>query len=158
MVLASPHPEIENKWSLVGDGAATLISQLLVRALQYNNKNMVPPFKTGWKKRTSITNSDRTKWTGEGRLADNVESMIIEYFGKEVCSISRKSIEGETSLLLLVGDINSIPISIGIRNSGTQEKTSVTLRSMKEFEGLNELLELIVRFLRKELVYSSSSD
>ena len=144
LVLASPHPEIENKWSLVGDGAATLISQLLVRALQYNNKNMVPPFKTGWKKRTSITNSDRTKWTGEGRLADNVESMIIEYFGKEVCSISRKSIEGETSLLLLVGDINSIPISIGIRNSGTQEKTSVTLRSMKEFEGLNELLELIV--------------
>ena len=158
LVLASPHPEIENKWSLVGDGAATLISQLLVRALQYNNKNMVPTFKTGWKKRTSITNSDRTKWTGEGRLADNVESMIIEYFGKEVCSISRKSIEGETSLLLLVGDINSIPISIGIRNSGTQEKTSVTLRSMKEFEGLNELLELIVRFLRKELVYSSSSD
>ena len=156
--LASPHPEIENKWSLVGDGAATLISQLLVRALQYNNKNMVPTFKTGWKKRTSITNSDRTKWTGEGRLADNVESMIIEYFGKEVCSISRKSIEGETSLLLLVGDINSIPISIGIRNSGTQDKTSVTLRSMKEFEGLDELLELIVKFLGKELVYSSSSD
>ena len=134
------------------------LSSLSYWYVHYNITTKIWFLSNGWKKRTSITNSDRTKWTGEGRLADNVESMIIEYFGKEVCSISRKSIEGETSLLLLVGDINSIPISIGIRNSGTQEKTSVTLRSMKEFEGLNELLELIVRFLRKELVYSSSSD
>ena len=82
--------------------------------------------------------------------------MIIEYFGKESCSISRKSIEGETSLLLLIGNVNNIPISVGIRNSGTQEKTSVTFRSMEEFEGLDELLQLIIRFLTKELVYSSS--
>ena len=156
LVLASPHPEIKNKWSLVGDGAATLISQLLVRALQYDNEDMVPTFKSGWKKRISIIDSDRTKWTGEGKLATNVESMIIEYFGKESCSISRKSIEGETSLLLLIGNVNNIPISVGIRNSGTQEKTSVTFRSMEEFEGLDELLQLIIRFLTKELVYSSS--
>ena len=158
LVMASPHPEIENKWSLVGDGAATLISQLLVRALQYNNENMSPTFKSGWKKRISISDSDRTKWTGDGKLADSVESMIIEYFGQEGCSLSRKSIEGETSLLLLTGDVNSIPISVGIRNSGTQEKTSITLRSMEEFEGLSELLKLIFEFLTKELVYSSSSD
>ena len=158
LVLASPHPEIENKWSLVGDGATTLILQLLVRALQYKNKNMVPSYKSGWKKRTSIIDTDRTKWTGEGMLANNVESMIIDYFGNENCSFSRKSIDGETSLLLLSGNVNKIPVSIGIRNSGTQKKTSVSIRSMKEFEGLNELTELIVEFLTKELVYSSSSD
>ena len=158
LVMASPHPEIENKWSLVGDGAATLISQLLVRALQYKNENMVPTFKSGWKKRISISDSDRTKWTGDGKLANRVESMIIEYFGQKSCSLSRKSIEGETSLFLLNGNVNSIPISVGIRNSGTQDKTSITLRSMEKLEGLNELLELIVEFLTKELVYSSSSD
>jgi hypothetical protein len=91
-------------------------------------------------------------------LANNVESMIIDYFGNENCSFSRKSIDGETSLLLLSGNVNKIPVSIGIRNSGTQKKTSVSIRSMKEFEGLNELTELIVEFLTKELVYSSSSD
>ncbi|MEC7436889.1 MAG: hypothetical protein VYB27_07380, partial [Candidatus Thermoplasmatota archaeon] len=158
LVMASPHPEIENKWSLVGDGAATLISQLIVRALQYKNENMVPTFKSGWKKRISISDSDRTKWTGDGKLANRVESMIIEYFGQKSCSLSRKSIEGETSLFLLNGNVNSIPISVGIRNSGTQDKTSITLRSMEKLEGLNELLELIVEFLTKELVYSSSSD
>ena len=158
IVMASPHPEIENKWSLVGDGAATLISQLLVRALQHHNERMAPTFKSGWKKRTSIIDSDRAKWTGDGKLADSVESMIIEYFGQKNCSLSRKSIEGETSLLLLSGNVNSVPISVGIRNSGTQEKTSITLRSMKDFEGLNELLKLIVEFLTKELVHSSSSD
>ena len=158
IVMASPHPEIENKWSLVGDGAATLISQLLVRALQHHNEKMAPTFKSGWKKRTSIIDSDRAKWTGDGKLADSVESMIIEYFGQKNCSLSRKSIEGETSLLLLSGNVNSVPISVGIRNSGTQEKTSITLRSMKDLEGLNELLKLIVEFLTKELVHSSSSD
>ena len=158
IVMASPHPEIENKWSLVGDGAATLISQLLVRALQHHNEKMAPTFKSGWKKRTSIIDSDRTKWTGDGKLADSVESMIIEYFGQKNCSLSRKSIEGETSLLLLSGNVNSVPISVGIRNSGTQEKTSISLRSMKDFEGLNELLKLIVEFLTKELVHSYSSD
>tara|TARA_Y100000589_G_scaffold318524_1_gene346081 strand:+ start:886 stop:2553 length:1668 start_codon:yes stop_codon:yes gene_type:complete len=158
IVMASPHPEIENKWSLVGDGAATLISQLLVRALQHHNERMAPTFKSGWKKRTSIIDSDRAKWTGDGKLADSVESMIIEYFGQKNCSLSRKSIEGETSLLLLSGNVNSVPISVGIRNSGTQEKTSITLRSMKDLEGLNELLKLIVEFLTKELVHSSSSD
>ena len=158
IVMASPHPEIENKWSLVGDGAATLISQLLVRALQHHNEKMAPTFKSGWKKRTSIIDSDRAKWTGDGKLADSVESMIIEYFGQKNCSLSRKSIEGETSLLLLSGNINGVPISVGIRNSGTQEKTSITLRSMKDLEGLNELLKLIVEFLTKELVHSSSSD
>ena len=158
IVMASPHPEIENKWSLVGDGAATLISQLLVRALQHHNEKMAPTFKSGWKKRTSIIDSDRAKWTGDGKLADSVESMIIEYFGQKNCSLSRKSIEGETSLFLLSGNVNSVPISVGIRNSGTQEKTSISLRSMKDFEGLNELLKLIVEFLTKELVHSSSSD
>ena len=158
IVMASPHPEIENKWSLVGDGAATLISQLLVRALEHRNEKMAPTFKSGWKKRTSIIDSDRAKWTGDGKLADSVESMIIEYFGQKNCSLSRKSIEGETSLLLLSGNVNGIPISVGIRNSGTQEKTSITLRSMKDLEGLNELLKLIVEFLTKELVHSSSSD
>ena len=158
LVMASPHPEKENKWSLVGDGAATLISQLLVRALQYYNKNMAPTFKSGWKKRTSISDSDRTKWTGDGKLADSVESMIIEYFGQKNCSLSRKSIEGETSLLLLTGNVNSIPITVGIRNSGTQEKTSITLKSMKDLDGLSELLKLIVEFLSEKLVYSPSSD
>ena len=158
LVMASPHPEKENKWSLVGDGAATLISQLLVRALQYYNENMAPTFKSGWKKRTSISDSDRTKWTGDGKLADSVESMIIEYFGQKNCSLSRKSIEGETSLLLLTGNVNSIPITVGIRNSGTQEKTSITLKSMKDLDGLSELLKLIVEFLSKKLVYSPSSD
>ena len=158
LVLASPHPEIDNKWSLVGDGAATLILQLLVRALQFNNEKMAPAFQSGWKKRTSIIGTDRSKWTGGGKLANDVGSMISNYFGEGNCSFSRTEIEGETSLLLLRGNVKNIPISIGIRNSGTQEKTSISIRSMNEIDGLNELSESIVQFLTKELVYSSSSD
>ena len=156
LVLASPHPKIENKWSLVGDGAATLILQLLVRALQFNNPGMLPAFRPGWKKRRSVVGTDRSKWTGKGKLADDIEKIIINHFGEVNCSFVRKSIEGETSLLLLNGDVNNVPVSIGIRNSGTQDKTSISIRSMNYFSELDDLSELIIKFLSKELVYSSS--
>ena len=156
LVLASPHPEIDEEWSLVGDGAATLILQLLVRATLYKNEKIVPSFQRGWKKRVSIKGTDRSKWTGDGKLADAVENIIINHFIDENSSFSRKKIDGETSLLLLKGHVNGIAVSIGIRNSGTEEKTSLSIRAIEAIDGLNGLSESILAFLTKELVHSSS--
>ena len=158
LVLASPHPEIDGEWSLVGDGAATLILQLLVRARLFNNEKIVPSFQRGWKKRVSIKGTDRSKWTGDGKLSDAVENIINNHFNDENCSFSRKKIDGETSLLLLSGHVNGIAVSIGIRNSGTEEKTSLSIRAIEAIDGLNDLSESIIAFLTKELVHSSSSD
>lgn len=158
LVLASPHPEIDNQWSLVGDGAATLILQLLVRATLFNNEKRVSSFQRGWKKRISVKGTDRTKWTGEGELADSVEKIIENHFNKDQCSFSRKVIDGETSLLLLIGHVNEVLISIGIRNSGTEAKTNISIRAMSEIDGLDDLAYSISEYLKEVLVHSSSSE
>ena len=151
LVLASPHPVIDDEWSLVGDGAATLISQLMARAA-LNTMDVVPAFTSGWKRRISIRDTDRSRWTGVGPITDRIEEIIlISLKGREV-NLERKGIEGETGLFLLRGDIDGIEASFGIRNSGTEAKTSLSIRAKTEINGLEEIAEKISDLLQMELV------
>ncbi|DAC24341.1 MAG TPA: hypothetical protein D7H85_06765 [Candidatus Poseidoniales archaeon] len=151
LVLASPHPVIDDEWSLVGDGAATLISQLMARAA-LNTMDVVPAFTSGWKRRVSIRDTDRSRWTGVGPITDRIEEIIlISLKGREV-NLERKGIEGESGLFLLRGDIDGIEASFGIRNSGTEAKTSLSIRAKTEINGLEEIAEKISDLLQMELV------
>ncbi len=151
LVLASPHPVIDDEWRLVGDGAATLISQLMARAA-LNTMDVAPAFTSGWKRRVSIRDTDRSRWTGVGPITDRIEEIIlISLKGREV-NLERRGIEGEPGLFLLRGDIDGIEASFGIRNSGTEAKTSLSIRAKSKVNGLEEIAEKISDLLQMELV------
>jgi hypothetical protein len=64
--------------------------------------------------------------------------------------LNRESIAGETSLLLLEGSMDGERLSISIRNSGTEAKTSVTIKSEKT--PFDKLATQLVNFLNEKLV------
>jgi hypothetical protein len=54
--------------------------------------------------------------------------------------------------------VNEVLISIGIRNSGTEAKTNISIRAMSEIDGLDDLAYSISEYLKEVLVHSSSSE
>ncbi|MEC7168048.1 MAG: hypothetical protein VXW14_03550 [Candidatus Thermoplasmatota archaeon] len=137
LVLPSPHPHNDQHWSLVGDGAMTLVLALL--AFQ-NVKN--GSMQKGWKKRLSVKNPNRWMWDGKNELSDIVESMVrthLELAG-DVTNWSRTGLEGESNLMLIQCQFNGIDVSFGLRNSGTQAKTSVSLRFSEPEPGFDAML------------------
>jgi hypothetical protein len=140
-----PHPNKIDHWSLAGDGAATLLAQLYARAKLGENRTEID---RGWKARLPVKGTDRTLWNGKNELADEVVQLIEEAL--PAATLNRESIAGETSLLLLEGSMDGERLSIGIRNSGTEAKTSVTIKSENTpFDGLATQL---VNFLNERLV------
>ena len=137
LVLPSPHPHNDQHWSLVGDGAMTLVLALL--AFQ-NVKN--GSMQKGWKKRLSVKNPNRWMWDGKNELSDIVESMVrthLELAG-DVTNWSRTGLEGESNLMLIRCQFNGMDVSFGLRNSGTQAKTSVSLRFSEPEPGFDAML------------------
>ncbi len=151
LVLASPHPISDAEWNLVGDGAATLISQLMARAA-LSSMNAASAFKPGWKRRISIRDTDRSRWTGVGPIADRIEDIIRKSLEARTVNLKRREIEGENGLFLLRGDIDGVEVSFGIRNSGTEAKTSLSIRARSEINGLEEIATEIADLLRIDLV------
>ena len=109
-------PTANGARTLVGDGVASLLAVLC--AISCEERSAALP--KGFKKRITIAPSIRSRWTGKNDLADKVEE--IANYG--ISGIHRSSIEGEPNLMLL----ESPGISIGVRNSGTQAKTNISLR------------------------------
>ena len=138
LVLPSPHPN-GSAWSLVGDGAMTLLMSLL--SLQYSSS---PSMDKGWKRRVSVTNPNRWMWDGKNQYADSVESMAITHLALagEVTNWQRMGLEGEPNLMLIRCQLNGSDVSLGIRNSGTQAKTSVSLRFAQADPGFDAMLML----------------
>lgn len=126
IVMATRHPLRPGHWALVGDGAATLAVFLLAFSAGKSTLQMT----RGWKQRRSVSGVDRQRWTGTNALADDVESLARTFL--EECgtlhSWNRHGLEGESNLMLLSFSLNGFPASLGIRNSGTQAKISVSLR------------------------------
>ena len=126
LVLASPHPNIPQKWTLVGDGIMTLMAYLVSIKHQTERSKMV----SGWKKRQSVSGVDRSKWNGHNALSDKLE----QHFRINLNSVAiienwqRSTVSGEPNLMMLSCLFNSKRLSIGIRNSGTQAKISVSAR------------------------------
>ena len=138
LVLPSPHPN-GSAWSLVGDGAMTLIMFLL--STQHPSSN---PMEKGWKRRVSVTNPNRWMWDGKNQYADSVESMAITHLALagEVTNWQRMGLEGEPNLMLIRCQLNGNEVSLGIRNSGTQAKTSISLRFAQADPGFDAMLML----------------
>ena len=152
-----PIPFSQNKWGLVGDGAMTLISTILARSvlksLDTNNK-----FQSGWKLRKSVKGVDRKLWDGKNKLSVEIHELAEEWFTNNSGStkLSNKNINGSKSLLLLQGDIENLPVSLGIRNSGTEPKISVSLRLSPGCKELissepSELVEMLCEHLSRNM-------
>ncbi len=129
IVLPKKHPLDENKSVLVGDGSATLIAVLSAMAKQ----SSTPAMRRGFKQRISIKGTDRSLWDGKNELAIKVFSLVVE--GLEHPEM--KHVAGEANLLLILGE----NYSIGVRNSGTEAKTNISLRLVA---GIDEKPYLLV--------------
>ena len=139
LVMSAPHPR--GGRCLVGDGVASLLAVLC--AMSCEDRAM--PFSRGFKRRISISPSNRSKWTGTNELANTVEYIATNKLGE----LNRHGLTGEANLMLLETD----GISIGVRNSGTQAKTNVSLRVAPGIEHsvALEAVEQIVATLNENL-------
>ena len=140
VVLPAPHPNLSDAWSLVGDGAATLCAVLLAVSNQSG-----ATFDRGWKKRVSIKDSQRERWQASSDLFSSTEKTLKSAFQRLGFEAERRRIEGEPDLLLMHGHSTDGVASFGIRNSGTQAKTSLSVRLSKDLDSAPfvELLESV---------------
>ena len=148
LVMPTPCPHSDGMWALVGDGAATLLATLLARAALCK-EGSPPAFEGGWKKRSSIQPSVRERWTGENELAELIQTTAEKWSGS---SLSRTSVDGEPALLLLEGSLEGLPISVAVRNSGTQAKTSISIRFARGIDAdghqlMEQLLDVLTPLL-----------
>ena len=82
-----------------------------------------------------------------------VQNTAEEWCGSE---LERVEVEGEPALLLLSGQLEGLPVSIAVRNSGTEAKTAVSIRFA---EGVladgNQLMERLIEKLSEHLIPNS---
>ena len=86
------------------------------------------PFNRGWKQRVSIKESHRERWHAERELFASTEAALLSSFEQLGMNAQRRRIEGEDHLLLVHASSEDGEASFGIRNSGTQAKTSLSVR------------------------------
>jgi phosphoglucosamine mutase len=151
IVMPAPLPGKTGDWALVGDGAATLVAYLLA----FSNQDATYHMKRGWKQRRSVSGVDRTLWTGQNRLADQAESIAKDFFEQQgtVEQWNRHGLEGESNLMLISFEVDGHPASLGIRNSGTQAKISVSLRLSPNINPANapDLMSSLTNLLGAEM-------
>jgi phosphoglucosamine mutase len=136
LVMSTPHPH--GGRALVGDGAASLFAVLCAIGGEQSSEEFI----RGFKHRVSIKDADRSLWTGSNDLAVTVEKIAADILGDIDCH----GLEGEPNLMMLEKD----GISIGIRNSGTQAKTNVSLRIAPGIDGEKpkQAAQAIIELLR----------
>jgi len=113
----------DDTWSLVGDGAASLIAVLMAA-----NRRNDGAFVRGWKSRVSIANSHRERWHDQADIFNATAHALCEAFEGHGFHAGVRTIAGEDNLLLVHGTKGDQVASFGIRNSGTQAKTSLSVR------------------------------
>ena len=151
VVLPSPHPVDAQRWSLVGDGAMTLVAYLLSTV----NLNQATLMNRGWKQRQSVSNVDRSKWDGKNTLSDLVESTFREYLAQnhEIDNWARTAVDGEPNLMLITCVLSGHKLSLGVRNSGTQAKISVSARLEHggDFSGIQRSIDAVCEILAAQM-------
>ena len=123
VVMPAPHPSGNGGWSLVGDGAATLCAMLLSADRTSSHR-----FERGWKQRVSIQDSHRERWHRDADIFKHLSTSLCEAFASLGFEAIERHIDGEDNLLLIHGASGDGVVSFGVRNSGTQAKTSLSLR------------------------------
>ena len=140
LVMPAPHPTMPQHWSLVGDGAATLLSMLCARASLAQSSGTAPVgFQSGWKRRVSVFGAERERWDGRNELAEEVEVFVRDRLSErgDLTDWRRIEVAGEPALLLLEGILDGAAVSVGVRNSGTEAKTSASIRMSGSSDGNN---------------------
>ena len=149
IVLPAPHPNSTNQWSLVGDGTMTLVAYLLATHT-CDEANLM---KRGWKKRQSVKNVDRSKWDGRNQFSNDIESLFKQTLAKHnsVSNWVRTTISGEANLMAITCNYGDNMLSLGIRNSGTQAKISVSARLEHggNSNGIQTAIDLVCQQLTK---------
>ena len=107
----------------MGDGAATLCAVLLAASDADGDS-----FERGWKQRNSIKESHRERWHANADVFAQTEQTLLSTLQNLGFEAQRRRIEGEDHLLLVHGTSEVGVVSFGIRNSGTQAKTSLSVR------------------------------
>ena len=152
VVLASPHPTRNETWSLVGDGAMTMVAYLLASSTVDKSGLM----QRGWKQRQSVKNADRSKWNGKNELSDAVEKVFRQKLSDygEITQWTRTTISGEPNLMLIYCLYQGAKLSIGVRNSGTQAKISVSARLEHggKNHGIQEAIDEACDLLAKHMI------
>ena len=84
-------------------------------------------------------------------LSDEVELLLKKYLEQnfDVENWARDRVEGEKNLMRIKAKIDSRDISIGIRNSGTQEKISISIRmdSYHKSDTIDSLIDEVSKLL-----------
>ncbi|MDP6011307.1 MAG: hypothetical protein QF707_05900 [Candidatus Poseidoniaceae archaeon] len=139
LLLTTPHPNIPQHWALVGDGIVTLIATLCAAGRMRNFDS----FDAGWKSRQSISPSIRSRWDGKNENAEAVITLVNDEFPD--AGWTQETIAGESNLLMMKGMIGKSICAVAIRNSGTQAKTSISIRTTgTSMDGLmDSLLEML---------------
>ena len=151
IVLPSPHPNHGHYWSLVGDGTMTLVAYLLALTKADTSRQM----QRGWKRRQSVEDIDRSKWDGKNQLSDLVESMFFDSLAKShsIEDWGRCEIPGEPNLMLISCKLSGFKLSLGVRNSGTQSKISISARL--EFggdeSGIQSSIDAVCKLLSEKM-------
>jgi len=109
---------------LVGDGAASLLAVLLAGI----GRSGPVPAPGGWKLRRSIAPADRSRWTGAGPLATEVVDCLTRLL-PDADEVVHGPLDNEPDLLRVEARLGGARVSLGVRNSGTQAKTSISLRT-----------------------------
>jgi len=140
LVMASS--TINQHHSLVGDGIATML-----RCLKFGSQ--VPDFLQGQKLRVSISNPHRSRWNPTSKIFDVCLQTCTNMLTQLGFKTLQRAIEGESSLLFLEFSNQDGKGTIGIRNSGTQEKTNLSIRlsqglDLNTFKPLVEELQSIL--------------
>ena len=151
LVLAAPHPILEGNWSLVGDGIATLLASL--SAFKGLSGKSNSHFKRGWKRRVSVRGVDRKRWDGVNDNAIIIEQLVHQAVNNwgDVGEWRNSDISGETSLLLLETTVDGHPFSLGVRNSGTEQKTNASIRLSPKIAHLSKNALELLNMIEEEL-------
>lgn len=142
---------------LWGDGVSTMLEFLrLIHRLGPNWVELVieNPSRTISE---SIYPSDRDSWDPNGRLGEMVVDVICLSFNIDMEELGRLEIKEEDSLLSLHHS-NEEEWSISVRNSGTEPKTRVTIRTTDTTPGKGErLLAQLMASIKSELYIGTMS-
>ncbi len=140
LVMASS--TLNQRRSLVGDGIATML-----RCLKFGTQ--LPSFPQGQKQRVSISNPHRSRWNPTSELFDACLHTCTNMLTHQGFTTVQRTIEGEASLLFIEFSNQDGHGTIGIRNSGTQEKTNLSIRLSQglDMDKLKPLVEEIQSIL-----------
>ena len=119
---------IGRKVGLWGDGINTMLEFLRMIGPHGNEWLDVASSSTSLNVVDSISPSDRSLWNPSGKSGEMAINAIIRSLNTNSEDVIRVEIEGEDSLLLLRHS-GEVEWSFAIRNSGTESKTRITIRT-----------------------------